>query len=331
MRNSSVERLDCSVVREESEVMRLSILLAAQIGVLFLVAFVGFLIVKYRILREDDSKVISWLVAYVLSPCVIIQSFQIDFTSEKLKGLCLAAAAAAIAQILFAAGGRLLSGPLHFTPIERASVIYSNCGNLIVPLVSSVLGEEWVFYTCAYMMVSTVLTWTHMQSLLSRGKGSGNLKNIILNPNMIAIGMGLILFFTGIRIPDVLEGPIEGFGGAIGPVSMLVVGMLIGNMDLKWVFTRKRPYLISLFRLVVFPVITAVLFAFAVRMDIHPDARYILLVSLLAASAPVAVMVTQITQIYDGDARYASVINVMSVIFCIISMPLIVLLYESLC
>lgn len=311
--------------------MRLSILLAAQIGVLFLVAFIGLLIVKYEILREDDSKVISWLVAYVLSPCVIIKSFQIDFTAEKLKGLGLAVAAAVAAQILFAIGGRLLTGPLHLTPIERASVIYSNCGNLIVPLVSYVLGEDWVFYTCAYMMVSTVLTWTHMQSLLSRGRENGNLKYIILNPNIIAIIVGLILFFTGIRIPDALESSIDGFGGAIGPVSMLVVGMLIGNMDFKWVLTRKRPYLISAFRLVVFPVITAVLFAFVVRMGIHPDARYILLVSLLAASAPVAVMVTQITQIYDGDARYASVINVMSVIFCIISMPLVVLLYERLC
>ena len=311
--------------------MRLSILLAEQIGVLFLVALAGFLLVKYELLKEDDSKVISWLVAYVLSPCVIIQSFQIDFTADKLRGLGLAVAAAMAAQLLFAVGGRALARPFHLTPIERASVIYSNCGNLIVPLVSFVLGEEWVFYTCAYMMVSTVLTWTHMQSLLGRGKGSGGLKNIILNPNIIAILIGLVLFFSGIRVPAALESSIDGFGGAIGPVSMLVVGMLIGNMDLKWVFTRKRLYLISMFRLVVFPVVTAVLFAFVVRMGVHADAGYILLVSLLAASAPVAVMVTQITQLYDGDARYASVINVMSVIFCIITMPLVVLLYESLC
>ena len=311
--------------------MRLSILLAEQIGVLFLVAFVGFLIVKYQILREDDSKVISWLVVYILTPCVIIKSFQVDFTAEKLKGMGLAAVAAVTAQIIFMIGCRLLSGPLHLTPIERASVIYSNCGNLIVPLVSFVLGEEWVFYTCAYMMVSNILTWTHMQSLLSGGRGDDNLKNIILNPNILAIIIGLALFFTGLRVPEVIESAVDGFGDSIGPVSMLVVGMLIGNMDLKWVFTRKRQYLISVFRLVVFPVIIVVLFAFVVRTGIHADAENILLVSLLAASAPVAVMVTQITQIYDGDARYASVINVMSVIFCIITMPLVVLLYESLC
>lgn len=311
--------------------MRLSILLAEQIGILFLVAFVGYMIVKLNIMREQDSKVISWLVAFILSPCVIIKSFQIDFTDEKLKGLALAVAAAALTQAMYMIGCKLLAKPLHLTRIERASVIYSNCGYLIVPLVTFVLGEEWVFYTCAYMMVSTVLTWTHLQSLLGGEKGESNLKKIILNPNIIAIAIGLVLFFTGIRLPEVLESTIDGFAGAIGSVSMLVVGMLIGNMDLKWVFSRKRPYLISALRLVIFPVIIAVLFAFVVRLGIHPDARYILLVSLLAACAPVAVMVTQLTQLYDGDARYASVINVMSVIFCIITMPLIVLLYECLC
>lgn len=217
------------------------------------------------------------------------------------------------------------------TPIEQASVIYTNCGNLIVPLVTFVLGEEWVFYTCAFLIVSTVLTWTHMQSLLSSGKEGGNYRKILLNPNIIAIVIGLILFFSGIRIPAAMESAVEGFGGAIGPVSMLVVGMLIGNMELKWVFTRKRPYLICALRLIIFPVIIAVLFTFAVKLEIHPDVEYILLVSLLAASAPTAVMVTQLTQIYGGDARYASVINVLSVIFCIVTMPFVVLLFGLLC
>ena len=54
------------------------------------------------------------------------------------------------------------------------------------------------------------------------------------------------------------------------------------------------------------------------------------MVVLLATSAPAAVMVTQLAQIHGRDARYASVINVMSVIFCIVTMPLMVLLYEAL-
>ena len=60
------------------------------------------------------------------------------------------------------------------------------------------------------------------------------------------------------------------------------------------------------------------------------DAEYILMIVLIATSAPAAAMITQLAQIYGKDSRYASVINVMSVIFCIITMPVMVLSYEML-
>ena len=115
----------------------------------------------------------------------------------------------------------------------------------------------------------------------------------------------------------------------IGTVGMFVIGMVIGKMDLRWVFSRKRPYFICLIRLIIYPAITLVFFILAGRLGIHDDAEYILLVVFLATCAPAAAMVTQLAQIYDKDSKYASVINVMSIVFCIITMPLMVMIYES--
>ena len=308
--------------------MEISVLLAEQITVLFFMGLVGFLAVKAGKFKEEDSRIISNAVVYICSPCVIINAFQITFTSDKLKGLLLAGGAAALVHIILIGGGKLLSGPLHLNGIEKASVEYSNAGNLIVPLVSSVLGEEWVFYTTAYIIVQTVLIWTHGQSVIRQGQEK-DYRKILLNPNIIAIAVGFILFATGIHLPSVVGQCISGFGDMIGPASMLVVGMIIGNVNLGWVFRQKRPYLICFIRLVLFPVITILIFALSGAERLHPDAEYILMVVLLATSAPVAVMVTQLAQIHGRDARYASVINVMSVIFCIVTMPLMVLLYEA--
>ena len=308
--------------------MEISVLLAEQITVLFLMGLVGFLAVKAGKFKEEDSRIISNAVVYICSPCVIINAFQITFTPDKLKGLLLAGGAAVLVDIILIGGGKLLSGPLHLNGIEKASVEYSNAGNLIVPLVSSVLGEEWVFYTTAYIIVQTVLIWTHGQSVIRQGQEK-DYRKILLNPNIIAIAVGFILFATGIQLPSVVGQCISGFGDMIGPASMLVVGMIIGNVNLGWVFRQKRPYLICFMRLVLFPVITILIFALSGAERLHPDAEYILMVVLLATSAPVAVMVTQLAQIHGRDARYASVINVMSVIFCIVTMPLMVLLYEA--
>ena len=157
-----------------------------------------------------------------------------------------------------------------------------------------------------------------------------NIRKILCNPNVIAMIIGIALFALEIRLPTVVDSCVSGFGDMISPASMMVIGMVIGDVDLKWVFHQKRPYLICLLRLIVFPLIAVFAFAVLERSGIHPDAEYILMIVLIATSAPAAAMITQLAQIYGKDSRYASVINVMSVIFCIITMPVMVLSYEML-
>ncbi|RGU95873.1 AEC family transporter [Clostridium sp. AF15-17LB] len=309
--------------------MELSILLAEQIVALFLMMAAGYVLVKAGLFESKDSKVLSNIVVYVCSPCVVVNSFQITLTKDKIMGLLLAAAGAVIVHALLVCLTRLVQKPLHLNPIEKMSVIYSNSGNLIVPLVSSVLGQEWVFYSTAYMVVQTLLLWTHGIGVIDR-EPQKNYKKILRNPNIIAIFAGVILFAGGIRLPVPLRDCIGGFADMIGPASMLVIGMIIGNIDLKWVFRQKRPYFICFIRLIAFPLLFIAVFCFAGMQGLHKDAEYILLVVLLAGSAPAAAMVTQLAQIYNKDAMYASVINVMSIIFCIITMPAMTLLYEYL-
>lgn len=136
--------------------MHISILLMEQITELFLMIFMGFLIVKTGLLKDDDSKVLSKIVLYLLIPCVIINAFQVDYTMDTVKGLLIALAASVMLQIILliiiSAFGKLL----HLNEVEIASVYYSNSGNLIVPIVTFILGQEWVLYGCAFMSVQLV-------------------------------------------------------------------------------------------------------------------------------------------------------------------------------
>ncbi len=307
--------------------MGLSILLAEQIAAMFLTMAVGYAIVKIGLFRSEDSKVISNMVVYICSPCIIVDAFQIELTQDKLMGLALSIVMAAVVHGMMIGGMKLLEKPLHVNSIEKASVIYTNSGYLVVPLVASVLGNEWVFYTTGYTIIQTILLWTHGIGVISRRR-ERDYKKIFLNPNIIAIGIGTLLFITELRLPTVIGSCVRGFGDMVASASMLVIGMVIGNVDLLWVFRQKRPYLICFLRLIAFPAAAVLIFIIVGRMGIHPDAEYILLIVLLAAVAPAATMVTQVAQIYDMDSRYASVINVMSVIFCIITMPLMALCFE---
>lgn len=67
--------------------MQISILLMKQILELFLMIFMGYVIVKTGLLKDEDSKVISKIVLYLIIPCVIINAFQVEYTDDKVKGL----------------------------------------------------------------------------------------------------------------------------------------------------------------------------------------------------------------------------------------------------
>ena len=80
--------------------MNISILLMEQIIQLFLMIFMGYLIVKVRLVKDEDSKVLSKIILYLIIPCVIINAFQVDYTMDTVKGLLLALAASVMIQVL---------------------------------------------------------------------------------------------------------------------------------------------------------------------------------------------------------------------------------------
>nr|WP_296091697.1 AEC family transporter [uncultured Dorea sp.] len=308
--------------------MEISILLMKQIAELFLMILMGYIVVKAGLLKGDDSKVISKIVLYLIIPCVIINAFQVDYTSEKVKELLLVFAASVLLQVVLLAAVWAVGKILHLNEVETASIYYSNSGNLIVPIVTFILGKEWVLYGCVFMSVQLVFIWTHGKNILSR-EGKMDWRKIVLNVNMISVFAGVVLFFTKIRLPEILNQTLSSVGSMIGPASMIVTGMLIAEMSLKKIFTNGRVYFVSFLRLIVVPVISLILLKISGLVSGHPDGKKLLLIVFLAVITPSASTVTQMCQVYGNDSKYASAINVMTTLLSIITMPLMVLLYQT--
>ena len=110
--------------------MHISLLLMNQIIQLFIMIFMGFIIVKANLLKAEDSKILSVTVLYLIIPCVIINAFQVTYTKDTVQGLLITLAASVLTQI-------------------------------ILLIIISVLGKEWVLYGCVFMSVQLVFIWTH--------------------------------------------------------------------------------------------------------------------------------------------------------------------------
>lgn len=307
--------------------MHISLLLMNQIIQLFIMIFMGFIIVKARLLKAEDSKILSVIVLYLIIPCIIINAFQVDYTPQTVKGLLIALAGSVMTQVILLIVVSILGRVFHLNEVEVASIYYSNSGNLIVPIVTFILGKEWVLYGCVFMSVQLVFIWTHCKKIISR-ESTYDWRKIVLNINMISIAIGIILFLTRIHLPAIINNTLSAVGSMIGPASMIVTGMLFAGMDFKQIFANKRVYFVSFFRLIIVPVIALFLIKCSQLSTFSSNGNKLMMIVFLAIITPSASTVTQMCQVYGNDSQYASAINVVTTLLAIVTMPLMVMLFQ---
>jgi predicted permease len=300
-------------------------LLIYKILQLFAIMVIGFVIAKLKIINKKESVVLSRISLYLLMPSAIINAFDFERSDFVSRGLLLAFGTAIIIHIVLyfldILYGRFICGE----PVERASVMYSNAGNLIIPIVSFVMGDEWVVFSTAFLSVQLFFIWSHGIRLFSE-KEKFNVKKVLLNVNIIAIILGVAMMVFGLRLPSFAKDITSSFGNVLGPVGMLIAGILAADIDFRKALSDKRIYRAAAFRLIVYPVLMLVILKLLSFVPVV-DGEKILLISFLAAITPAAATVMQFSQINNSDTEYATAVNIFTTVVCILTMPIFVTLF----
>ena len=307
--------------------MELSLLLGKHIASLLLMLLAGVALVRLRVLRAGQEEVLNKVLLYAVTPCSVVNAYQMEYTPERLTALGIALGGAAFFFLVSFLLARLLRKPLKLEPVEEAGLIYSNCGNLIIPLASALLGREGVFYASSYLFIQTVLIWTHGKSLISGEKGDW--KKALLNVNLISVLLGLLLFLLRISLPEIIGNAVSGMGSMLGPLSMLLLGIMLAGSSLGKVFGRPRAWLLAALRLIGLPLVALLLLALTGLTGLG-SAKGVLLVPLLQGAAPCAAMVSQFAQLYRRQPEWAGCVNVLSTVLCVVTLPLMAALYQIL-
>lgn len=305
--------------------MNASLVLMSKLISMMIVAAVGLITIRIGLLDERDRRQLAKLSLYVLQPCLIISSFQIELTPERLKGFGLAVIFAGLIHAGFIAAAELLVKIGLLDVVEELTVIYTNCGNLILPIVSMTLGAEMTFYASAFPIFFNILFWTHGVSRMSGG--GFDWRKLVFNPNIIALFTGIVIMLLQIPIPGVLKTSIQMFSDMLGPTTMLVIGMTMAGADLKKMLSMKKAYLVIFLRLIGFPLLAMAVLRLSGFLTRHPEYIPLLRVSFMAVAAPPGANVAQVAVIYDREPVKAGFYNIMGMLLCVLTMPLIDYIY----
>ncbi|MBQ7505826.1 MAG: AEC family transporter [Lachnospiraceae bacterium] len=309
--------------------MATSLTLMGKLASMLLMVILGIVIVRLKLVKETDSKPLSAIVVYVLQPALIIHSMQLTLTPERIRAFVFGLIFCVAVYVVWILLSIVLKKPFRLHAVDQATMIYSNAGNLTFPVVAMVLGEEAVFFVAALQIPFNLFIWSHGNQIIS-GEKKFHIRKVLLNSNIIALAVGLLLTAFHVELPDVLDTTITALQNAVAPVSMLVIGMVIANCSLKEIFGVKKAYLVLFGRLILFPAVAMLLLFATGIMKRFPEFIPVAMALFVGLSAPPASTVSQLAVLHDNHPVEAGTYNTLGMFLCLVTMPLMLFLYQLL-
>ncbi|MCR5272558.1 MAG: AEC family transporter [Lachnospiraceae bacterium] len=292
-----------------------------QVIIMFVLAGVGYLMFKYKKISSEGSKSIGNILIYLSLPCVILNSFLVERTPEKIDALKYSIVFGFLALAVSVIVARIM---FKKNPIENFAASFSNPGFFGVPLVLAAFNEEAVFYMAPFIAFINLGQWTYGVSLLEGDKSNKTdvkdiLKRLIKAPFMVGIIVGLFFFFTGLAMPEIPGKCINFIANLNTPLAMFTIGIYLAQTDMAKMFVKPRLYLVSFARMIVTPLIMMAI------ISLLPNDMYVLKMTILIVSAcPVGSNVAVYAELHDADYPYAVETVVISTLSSIVTIPLLV-------
>lgn len=296
-----------------------------QVGVLYIIALVGFICAKTGLYTSDTAKKTTDLLFYIITVAVIIKSFtEMSFSKESAKSFIIALLCNFLT-LFISIGVSLLffRKKDEHQPIFRFAAIYGNAAYMGIPLSYAILGSEGVFYASTGVIAFNVLVFIHGVKIMTREEYKLSVGKIIFNPGIIGTIIGLPLFIFGIKLPVIIQTPLESIAGVNTPLAMIIFGTYLASTDLKSLFKEKRIFISAFQRLIFVPLIILGLYKlFGLQGAI--------LTSLcITAAAPSANNTILFSAKYDRDTGVASKTVATVSFISIITLPIIIALSQS--
>lgn len=299
--------------------------LAIQIFMFFIIAAVGFFCRRINLMTEQAHAGASTILINIAMPAQILMGARTRLTPDTMQTAIWVFVITAGTYGIYIGIAHLAARVFHLKDVKRIifiSCIYcKNVGFLGYPLCNALFGSEGLFYAAIAGIGFTLVTWTY-GVILFAGKGSANAKTLIKTPATVVTIFLLILFFTGLPLPEMCYDVFDSVGAIAAPLSMLVIGASLARVSLKKIFSDKSIYLISLFTLVVAPLAVILL------MKLLHAPQLAASVCMMLTVLPPAATVTVLSEQYKGDGSYASCATIQAMFLSLATMPLMLMLAD---
>ena len=305
------------------------IIMLRNVLIFVALAVPGYILVKCKLFRPEQSGVLSKLLMYLALPFMIFSGVIKNLTFNKESVLMLGVVA--LIGIVLILGMFFVSAPLikvegnkKTRGMLRFCAVFANNGFLGIPLTVAVFGADSPVFTVLIVLniINNVLMYTLGAYLTTGDKKNISIKKAFLNPVLVSFVLGCVCNLLAVKkqIPEIITFS-DHFSNIVTPISMTIIGMKLGATSFKALFRSGKLYYISFLKLVLFPVaVTAAMFILkAIPMSISADS--IILGVFVAFSMPTAGLAATFADEFDGDTENAVILTLGTTVLSVLTIP----------
>lgn len=297
-------------------------ILLRQIAIMALLIAVGVVLRRKGYLSEQGTKDLGAILLRIIIPCVIIKSYIVPRTPERIQALALSAGLALLGFLVAMVLAYVVFGKRR--RMENFAAAFCNAGFIGIPLAQAAIGEEGVFYVAASVALLNLFQWTYGVYIMADWRDAISARNVAKNPVVIGIIIGVVLFFTAVPVPEIVTSTLGYIAGMNTPVAMILMGTYLAQLSWRELLDRRAWGCVAM-RLVVIPAVILLLFWL-----LPISSTDVAMAAFLAAATPVGANICVFAQQYGCDYKLSVVTVCQSTVVSIVSVPALVALAQML-
>ncbi len=278
------------------------------IAPVFVCAGIGFIWTRSG--RAFDTELVTSLVVNIGTPCLVFATLaRLELNLQTFGSMALAAAVATAGLAGVSAVVLKISG--HSQRAFLPAMMFTNCGNMGLPLSLLAFGEKGLALAIAFFTVSVVVMFTIGVGISA---GTVSVRKLAAMPVFYAVGAALVFMIAGVKPPEWIANTTKILGDMTIPLMLLTLGISLGGLRLDGV---KRSLGLSVAKLVIgFAVGVAVAEVFG----FEGAARGVL---ILLTALPVAVFSYLFAERYKTSSEEVAGMVVVSTALSFATLPIL--------
>ena len=306
-------------------------ILFKSVLLLMLMIIPGFIMRKAGLADDGLSKGFANTILYITQPAMIVVAFIRDFDKNVLYIAAGVLFFSFVAHIMFyfIALRLFKNAKKEIRKVLQFGVVFSNAGYMGIPLIMAILGDDAAIYASSYIIGFNVFSWSLGCLIYSEDKKYISPKKIFVNAATIPTYIGILIFLFPINnyIPSVVLDGLSMLKSTVAPMSMMLIGMRLAEVDFKGIFKDKYLPAGTLIRLIIFPALIWAIMRLVSLTGIYFNETAITVV-LICAATPCASATGMFAEKFNGDAVYASKFVSITTLLSVVTMPLVAFLLK---